>query len=204
MRLHSSGDRRSPTTTTAVVTAVLAAVLVAGLAGCGGQSPPGPATPATTVVDAALRPGQAVPAPASVTATVLTLTGLVGATNTGPALAFDRVTLDQLGLAKVSLFEPWTKKTMQFQGVWLADLLKVAQIDASARTLQLSALDDYQVELTMAEVNAGGILLATGTGDGSPIPVEDGGPTRIVFVDGTASGKSADQWIWSLKAIDVR
>jgi hypothetical protein len=34
--------------------------------------------------------------------------------------------------------------------------------------------------------------------------VADGGPTRIVFAKGVKSGANADQWIWSLKTIEVR
>ena len=39
---------------------------------------------------------------------------------------------------------------------------------------------------------------------GESIPVEEGGPTRIVYLGGVAAGASADQWIWSLASIDVR
>ena len=40
----------------------------------------------------------------------------------------------------------------------------------------------------MDEIKAGGILLATKTGTGEPIPIEDGGPLRIVFVGGVPVG----------------
>ena len=73
-----------------------------------------------------------------------------------------------------------------------------------AQTIHFTALDDYQIDLSLADVRAGGILLATRTGDGGPIPIEDGGPTRIVFVGGVPAGASADQWIWNLAMIDVR
>ena len=56
----------------------------------------------------------------------------------------------------------------------------------------------------MAEVGAGGIMLATAAGDGSEIPIESGGPIRIIFMDGVKAGANADQWIWSTKIIDVR
>jgi hypothetical protein len=124
--------------------------------------------------------------------------------NDGAFLQLGVDTLDQLGVVKVDTYEPWAKKRMGFQGVWLADLLKVAGIDKSARTVHFTALDDYQVDLTMAEITKGGIFLATKSADGSPIPIDQGGPTRIVFMDGVKAGASADQWVWSLKDIRVK
>jgi hypothetical protein len=41
-------------------------------------------------------------------------------------------------------------------------------------------------------------------GDGGAIPIAEGGPIRIVFADGVASGANANQWIWSVTTIDVR
>jgi hypothetical protein len=167
------------------------------------ESVPASVDPAPALLEpAVLHPDQPVPAPAS--ATVLTLTGRIGVTNGGNALRFDQATLDQLGRVRVTLYEPWVKQTLDFQGVWLADLLAVAQAQPAAHTVHITALDDYQVDLTTADVQAGGILLATRDGDGNPIRVEDGGPTRIVFAGGVPAGSSADQWIWSLSTIDLR
>jgi hypothetical protein len=166
------------------------------------KAPAQPIAPPTVLETPVLHPGERVPAPDS--PPVLTLTGKIAETNGDKSLRFDPVTLDRLGLVGVTVYEPWVKRDLEFQGVWLADLLKVAQPEPSAQSIHLTALDDYQIDLTLADVMAGGILLATRTGDGSSIPIEDGGPTRIVFVEGIPSGASADQWIWSLSMIDVR
>jgi DMSO/TMAO reductase YedYZ molybdopterin-dependent catalytic subunit len=96
------------------------------------------------------------------------------------------------------------KKQMSFQGVWLADVLKVAGVDQSARSVHFTALDDFQTDLTTTQIAKGGIFLATKSGDGSPIDIENGGPTRIVFMDGVKAGKNEDAWIWSLKTLDVK
>ncbi len=188
----------------------LAAVAVLALvAGCAIGTPassapsPQPVDPATVVVEpAVLGPEDPVPAPAGTA--VLRVTGRIGTTNGSNALSLDPATLDRLGRLRVTVYEPWVKQTMNFQGVWLSDLLRLARPDPAARTLHLTALDDYQIDLAVADVLAGGVLLATRTGDGEPIRVEDGGPTRIVFAGGVPAGASADQWIWSLASIDVR
>lgn len=177
-------------------------------AGCGGTSgEPGTggtdeSAAATAIRAATLRPGEAVPAPTG--KAVLTLTGLVSAPNKGATIVLDQTAVDRLGQVQVTVYEPWIKKEATFRGAWLADVLKVAGIPDTATSLHVTALDDYGVDLSVADVRAGGILLATKAGDGSAIPVADGGPTRIVFLAGLAAGANADQWIWSLKTIEVR
>jgi hypothetical protein len=188
--------------------AALAAVLA--LTACGSATPattaaPAPratATTATIVSIATLKPGQDVPAPAG--KPVFTVTGKISATNRGGTLVFDQRTVEQLGLVQVTLYEPWTKQNLEFRGVWLRDLVALAGASTAATRLHITALDDYAVDLTLADIRAGGIMLATRAGDGSAIPIDQGGPTRIVFLDGVAAGANADQWVWSIKQIDVR
>ena len=190
----------------------LVAAVLAGAAGCG-DTPPG--TPAGAKPDASnfpsagtelrpatLRPGQPVPVPAG--KALLTLTGKVSAVNRNSSVALDRAGLAKLGLVQVRVYEPWVRQTLDFRGVWLADLLKVAGAAADVSTVRVTALDDYFVDLQMTDIQAGGILLATEAGDGTQIPIEKGGPTRIVFLNGVRAGANADQWIWSLKTIDAR
>jgi hypothetical protein len=192
-----------------IVSTVLAPGLVTLIVACGAPQPaaappaPDPHPPTATVLaTSVLHPGDPVPDPEG--DTVLTLTGMIGKHNHDSSLRLDAATLDRLGLLEVQVYEPWVKQTMEFQGVWLTDLVALAQVDQAARSLHLTALDDYQIDLTLADVRAGGIFLATRTGEGAPIPVEDGGPTRVVFTAGVRAGSSADQWIWSLSTIDIR
>jgi hypothetical protein len=188
-----------------------AAAVMSLVAACGGAAATdsverpensGQATfPAVQVQPATLRVGDGVPLTKE---PILAIRGKISGANDGDALQLGTDTLDQFGLLQVRLYEPWAKKRMSFQGMWLADLLDVAGVDASARGVHLVALDDFQVDLTSEVIAAGGIFLATKTYDGSPIPIDQGGPTRIVFMDGVKAGASADQWIWSLKDISVR
>lgn len=185
--------------------AALAAVLA--LTACGSATPAAKtpvvqATTATIVSVATLKAGQDVPAPAG--KPVFTVTGKISVTNRGGTLVFDQHTVEQLGLVQAKLYEPWTKQDLEFRGVWLRDLVALAGPSAAATELHITALDDYAVDLNLADVRAGGIMLATRAGDGSAIPLDQGGPTRIVFLDGVAAGANADQWVWSIKQIDVQ
>jgi DMSO/TMAO reductase YedYZ molybdopterin-dependent catalytic subunit len=163
---------------------VLAAVLVVvgGVgAACAAAEDPAPA-PAPSVIRAPdLLPGVVPPAPQD--RPVLTVTGAITATNGD---------------------DPWAKQRLGFQGVWLRDLVALAHPAPGATGLHLTALDDYQVDLDLADVRADGIFLATRDDRGTPLPVEDGGPTRIVFTDDLVHRFSQDRWIWSLVRIDVR
>jgi len=203
------GSAAAPGRRRSARTAVVAAALAA-LAGCA-SSAQDPAVAASAAVDPApvvlttpvLTPDQPVPTPQD--PPVLRITGRIGTTNgAGDALSLDPATLDQLGRLRVTVYEPWVKQTLDFQGVWLADLLRLARADPAASSVHITALDDYQVDLPLSEIMAGGVLLATRDGAGQPIRIEDGGPTRIVFTGGVPSGVSPDQWIWSLSTIDVR
>ena len=163
---------------------------------------PAATTAARVVRVASLTPGQTIAKPAG--KVVFTVTGRISVTNQGSALVLDRSTVEKLGMVQAEVYEPWTKKRTTFRGVRLEDLVAVAGVPADATSLHIVALDDYAVDVALSDVRAGGILLATGTQDGSPIPIDEGGPTRIVFLDGVAAGANPDQWVWSIKEIAVR
>lgn len=179
----------------------LGAVALA-LAGCGGGDPAGSAgstgTDPTVLRAATLRPGDPVPP-----ATGAALLTVAGATADGRSVRVDRQLLAGLTQIELRTYEPWVRQDLTFRGVWLADLLAVAGAGPDA-SVQITALDDYTVTLPAADLRAGGILLATSDGAGADIPVGAGGPTRIVYVGGLRSGANADNWIWSLRTVDVR
>jgi len=181
---------------------VLGAVAVLAL-GCGKAEPAAPAPPPASVVKAPDPDRSAVPA-APQGKPMLTITGRIGATNGDRALRLDQTELDKLGLLEMSVNDPWAKQRIALQGMWLRDLVDMARPDAGATSLRLVALDDYQTDLTLADVRDQSIFLATRTGDGTALPIEDGGPTRIVFADGLADRFSPDMWIWNIETIEVR
>ena len=183
--------------------AVAAVALAVVTAACGGAPAGGSSTAGATVVaEPVIDPGNAVPAPEQ--AAVLTLTGKISSTNRGATLQLDPATLDALGRQQVTVYEPFIRKTLGFQGVWLTDLLKVAQVTGGATNLHLTALDGYQVDISMADAASGEFFVATRTGVGGPIPIADGGPLRVLIVDDAPSNATDNRWIWSLSTIDVR
>jgi hypothetical protein len=187
-----------------------AITLLGFLTACGGSpttETAGPAPAATQALGIVISPvtltfGQSIPLPTE--KPVFTMTGMISASNRAGALVFDRSTVERLGVHQVRLYEPWNKEDEDFRGVWLQDRIAVAGVKPEAVKLHIVALDDFTVDLTLADIRAGGIMLATRAGDGSMLPIDKGGPTRIVFLNGVKAGANADQWIWSIKAIDVQ
>jgi hypothetical protein len=133
---------------------------------------------------------------------VLELSGEIGAPNQGKKLALDLASLEQMRTMRLEAIEPYVKKKLQFEGVLLSDLLALAGVPASATKLQVTALDDYKVDFSLADVRSSKMLLATKT-DGAHMPVEKAGPIRIVFPDDSSLGRNPGLWIWSISTMKV-
>lgn len=171
------------------------------LAACGNNAAP----QYTLVIPASLTPGDAIPAPSG--APVLTLSGAIGVTNVGDTLAFDVATLDRLGVVQYTVDDPWLKTTAAYSGVLMSDLLNIVKFHPYATVVHITALDDYQVDIPIADIQRWPIMLATHAG-GRLIGVADNGPTRIIFpyhaypeIDPM---RYNDLWIWSIKSMEVR
>jgi DMSO/TMAO reductase YedYZ molybdopterin-dependent catalytic subunit len=164
--------------------------LAFGAGACGGsKAPPAKdAAPTTTAVTLLPKP---------------TGTSVLEITRPGaePVLA-DFATLDHLATKTYKIVEPFEKKIIAFTGVELWTVLAGAGVPTTATEVLLTALDDYEVHLSVADIRKGGVILST-RADGEVIPLDHGGPMRLVFLDGVEAGSNPDQWIWSIKHIAV-
>jgi hypothetical protein len=190
-----------------VASAALSALLTLAAGACSSSKPKtsekaAPGSETRTVSAATLTAGEPVPAPTS--DPVLRLTGRIGTTNTEGALALDVTSVERLGLVSFELYEPYQKRRMGFQGVPLGKVVDLAGAEAGAQEIHMVALDDYTADMKLTEARTEGVMLATRSADGSALPLEDGGPTRILFLDGTPGAKNDSQWVWSLATVEVR
>lgn len=167
---------------------LVALCLVAGTA-CSSDDPVADATPERP---AELVPGDSIPDAAD---PVLTVRDRDGST----IAELDLDTIEAMGTVRATIHEPWFKHDVEFEGVWLTDVLAVLDIEGD---IDLIALDDYLVEMPVDAIRSGDALLAT-RADGAPIGIDDGGPTRIVFLDPDGPGEDHYLWIWSIDAIAV-
>ena len=129
---------------------------------------------------------------------------LVSATVSAP-VPVDAALLRGLPRKEISLHEPFELRRMTFQVVALRDVLARAGVTGgAAKAVHAVALNDYVIDIPLAVATADGAYLAVGNGDGSAIPVDSGGPTRIVFADGATGADVENYWIWSLATVTAR
>ncbi len=181
-------------------------IAIIGVVGCGndnsavGTSTPAmPATATSSAAAASSPPENPYGAPSvdppAPNEPVLTVTG----GRTPLSLTMDQ--LNALGNTTITVDEPFVKKRQTFSGVPLAVLLEKAGIPESA-TINTVALNSYHYASAAQPMTASDALIAT-MRDGAPIPYDQGGPTRLVFPDGTALSSVLDAWNWSLESISV-
>lgn len=180
------------------------AVLLLAVAATSCSSSPAAPVKAAAAPAGHTEPAAGDPVPAPTGTPVLRLFGKIATTNGSDGLSLDLAGIERLGLVSVELNEPFQKRRMGFRGVPLAAVLDLARADASATGIHMVALDDYSGDFRLAQARVPGLILATRAGDGSPLAVEDGGPTRLVFADGTPGGADTNSWVWSIATVEVR
>jgi hypothetical protein len=193
---------------------LVAALLVVPIAGCGGAT----GQVYETVSAGVLHTGEPVPQPSN--DPILEIDGKIrsrnndgivtngtSSRNESAQLVLDLETLEELPLVRYSVEDPWLKREVTYTGVLVSDLVKLVQPARGATSLHLVALDDYEVDIALEDVDRWPILLATQL-DGRHMAVSNGGPTRIAFPYGLVSGIDEltykDLWIWNIETITVR
>jgi hypothetical protein len=109
--------------------------------------------------------------------------------------------LDGLALQEVTFVEPFVKVEQRFRVVALADLLELAGI-GPGDTVDTIALNDYRYRDEVSALLAADALLAVAR-DGEAIPMDAGGPIRLVFASDSSYHGFLDAWNWSLRSIRV-
>lgn len=170
------------------VLAALAAVSALALTGCGTIAEPQPsASPESAYGGFPVDP----PADDEV---VLTIEGAT-------TVDFTYAQLQQLADVEIDIVEPFINERQSFTGVALAELLDRAEVPADAR-IETIALNDYIYADTVEQWSSNGAILAVFR-DGELIPMDQGGPIRIVFPADSSAFEVLDAWNWSLRTIAV-
>lgn len=172
----------------------LATILLVGTS-CGGDSAAQADVDAAASAETDLITAQ----PDLTGATVVTVSGIGIDSRFADGLMFDIAALEQLPMVEVDIDDPWEKRQITYTGVMMTDLVD-AIAPNGANELRLTALDDYEVTLTLDELADSKAMLAT-TADGERIEIAGGGPTRLVFLPDSAIGRDQDLWIWSIATI---
>lgn len=73
----------------------------------------------------------------------------------------------------------WSRLDVPWRGVRLSDVLALVEPDAAARYLMCHAYDGYTTNLPLALALKPDVLLVH-TSDGGPLPIDHGGPVRVI------------------------
>lgn len=119
----------------------------------------------------------------------------------GRTVDFTYAELQALATVEIEVFEPFVEQRQSFTGVPLAELLSAAEVPADAR-IETVALNDYRYADTVGQWVDNDALLAV-LRDGELIPMDQGGPIRIVFAEDSPAYELLDAWNWSLRSIVV-
>lgn len=177
---------------TTIFTAVAVATALL-LAGC--SAPTGSPEPASSGsgTDASAYGGFAIDPPAD-DEIVLTI-------GTENPVDFSYAELQQLATVEIEILEPFVEERQSFRGVPLVDLLERAGVPVDGR-IETVALNDYRYADSVAQWVDNEALLAVFR-DGELIPMDQGGPIRIVFAEDSPAFDLLDAWNWSLRSIVV-
>jgi hypothetical protein len=158
----------------------------------------------TVVTPAVLKPGAAIPAPQG--ASILTITGKIGATNKAAGIAMDRATIEQAGVVEYTVTDPFEERPVRYRGVLMRDLLALWQVADDAQHVQITALNDYMIEIPIADFRHYPVLFAL-QADEVYMQPDYRGPAMLVYpVDHYEFDILAVQrkWIWQIKTINIQ
>jgi hypothetical protein len=135
---------------------------------------------------------------------ILTVSGAIGTTNGDGVLALDAALFATLPQHSFTTGTIWTEGTATYTGVLLRDLLAAA--GTTGETVNLKALNDYQISMPAADALEDGPLLAN-LSDGKPMSLREKGPVWLIFpyddVAGYRTEQSYARSIWQLNRIEV-
>lgn len=121
--------------------------------------------------------------------------------NSGDVTSYSLNDLREFTLVEETVFEPFVKSDSTFVGVSMADLFEAAGIEPSDEVITI-ALNEY-IYTNFASEFTGTDAFVAFEQDGGPIPMDRGGPLRIIVPNDRPLTGSLEVWNWSLAEIRV-
>ena len=136
---------------------------------------------------------------------ILTVTGDISNANSPEGAQFDLAMLDALGTVEFETTTIWTDGPQVFRGVSLQRLVEI--LDAEGAVIAASALNDYMVEIPVADAVEGGPMLAF-ENNGRMLAVRDKGPLWLVYPYDSSSDYQSEviyaRSIWQVRRMEIR
>lgn len=133
----------------------------------------------------------------------LVVKGMIGGSSS--SVEYDRDELASMESVSITTSTPWNNGVVNFEGVPLELLLKIAGV--SGDTATVTALNDYSVDIPTSDFAEFGVILAIKR-DGQYMPVDDQGPFFIIYPfdsDPILQGQPYHgRAVWQVKEISVK
>lgn len=127
------------------------------------------------------------------------------AAGSAPRSDFDMAMLEKLPQHTFTTKTPWYPQPRTFTGPLLRDVLGAAA--AAGTTLRLVALNDYKIEMPLADAQQYDVIVAR-LMDGEAMPVRDKGPLFVVYPFDSNRDLHSERYYsrsaWQLRKIEVR
>lgn len=138
-------------------------------------------------------------------AVILAVEGQISNCNHGMGVHFDIAMLEALPKTEVKTQNPWEVGEVTYEGVLLRDLAQA--VGVTGTVLAFKALNDYSVDIDVADTQAVGVILAYKR-NGEYMPVREKGPLFVVFPFSEMSAndlqKRYGQSVWQVAKITVK
>lgn len=172
--------------------AVLLSALIL-LTGCSSSNESAAPTPSASASENPYGAGFVVDPPAA-DDVVLTVTGT-------SSKDYTMAEITALADEEISIMEPFVKTQQSFKVVKMEKLLKGLGFKATDK-LNTVALNDYAFADTYDNFIKNNAYIAVSR-DGAAIPMDQGGPIRIVFASDSGYFGNLDAWNWSIRTIEI-
>lgn len=156
------------------------------------------------ITSGTLTPGEAIPEPQD--ATILTVSGRIGAMNQGETIVMDRQTLESVGVVEYEVHDPFEDRPIVYRGVLMSELLKVWQVADDVTVARFTALNDYQIDVPIEDFQQYPVLFAM-QADGVTLTPDYRGPAMLVYpLDDYEFDLISNKrrWIWQITMIEFQ
>lgn len=135
----------------------------------------------------------------------LSISGSITLKNSDERADFDMAMLAALPQHSFTTHTPWYKEAKKFTGPLLRDVLAAA--GAQGKTLKAVALNNFKVEVPVADAKQFSIIVAR-LMDDKPMAIRDKGPLFIIYPFDTDLALQSTRYYsrsaWQLRAIEVK
>lgn len=136
---------------------------------------------------------------------ILTIAGKIGQTNQGDRLLLDLPTLERLPMVEYGVMDPFENYPTKFQGIVMRDFLQRLDLDPTATTIRVKALNQYQMEIPIADLLQYPVILALKR-DGEYLQPDYQGPLMLVWPYAHyefSRVATDDWWVWQIASMEV-